>query len=62
MTTGPMEDGSVAGGLQGCGRQCENGHYRATLRHLSILALGVWFEWMVSVGPKAFHYNGHCLL
>jgi hypothetical protein len=38
MTTGPTEDAlpppsSVAGGFQGCGWQCANGHYRATLRH-----------------------------
>jgi hypothetical protein len=41
---------------------CANGHYCATLRHVLTVVLGVWFEWLVSAGPKAFHHNGHCLL
>jgi hypothetical protein len=27
-----------------------------------ITVLNVWFEQLVSTGPKAFHYNGYCSL
>jgi hypothetical protein len=35
---------SCSGDFQRCGSQCAYGHYHATLRHLSALALGVWLE------------------
>jgi hypothetical protein len=41
---------------------CTDGHCRATLRHISTTVLCVWFEQLVSSGPEAFHYIGHCLL
>jgi hypothetical protein len=52
----------VGKSFQRCGRQCADGHYRATLRHHPTKVLGVWFELLVSIGPEAFHYNAHCLL
>jgi hypothetical protein len=39
-----------------------DGHYHATLRHLSTIVFGIWFKYLVSVGPEAFHYNKDWLL
>jgi hypothetical protein len=57
-----MEDTSPQSSAGRGRRQCVDKHYCATLRHLSTVVLGIWFKLLVSTGPEAFCYNGHCLL